>query len=330
MKKSLVILLAATLGLAACNNYKKGPGGLMYTIHKSEGKEKIKPGDIIKLNFIQKSEKDSIMNSTYDFEQAQVFPVSPKVYPGDMNDVLTLFGEGDSATFKLNLDTMALKSGQPKPPGTKDTYMIFTVKVEKVLPKPANEADSTFQRKAQDFFQKDYIATIEKRKTSEAGKIKTFIEKNNLKVKTTASGLQYVINAPGDAQRALPTDTMMVNYTGKFTTKKADGKDNVFDTSDKKVAEASGKLNPMAQYAPRPFQLGRAIPGFDEGLKLIGKGGKATLIIPSKLGYGEAGMQGGIAPYTPLVFEVELVDIKKPSATAPASSVPANAAPVMR
>jgi hypothetical protein len=46
MKKSLVILFAATLGLTACNNYKKGPGGLMYTVHKSEDKEKIKPGDI--------------------------------------------------------------------------------------------------------------------------------------------------------------------------------------------------------------------------------------------------------------------------------------------
>jgi len=332
MKKSLVILFAATLGLAACNNYKKGPGGLMYNIHKSEGKEKIKPGDIVKLNFIQKSEKDSVMNSTYDMEQPQVFPVSPKVYAGDMNDVLTLIGEGDSATFKLNLDTMAAKSGQPKPAGNKDTYMVLTVKVEKVLAKPANEADSTFQRKAQEFFQKDYMAMIEKRKTSENARIKNYVDANNLKPKTTASGLQYVITAPGDAQRAIPTDTLMVNYTGKFTNKKANGKDNVFDTSDKKVAQETGKFNPMAQYAPRAFQLGKAIPGFDEGLKLIGKGGKATFIIPSRLAYGEAGMQGGIPPYTPLVFEVELVDIKKPKAgpTAPANTAPATAAPTTK
>jgi FKBP-type peptidyl-prolyl cis-trans isomerase FkpA len=334
MKKSLVILFAATLGLAACNNYKKGPGGLMYTIHKSEGKEKIKPGDIVKLNFTQKSEKDSVMSSTYDREQPQVFPVSPKVYAGDMNDVLTLFGEGDSATFKLNLDTMAAKSGQPKPGNKKDTYLIFTVKVEKVLHKPANEADSTFQKKAQEFFQKDYMATIDRRKAGEAAKIKSYVEANNLKTKTTASGLQYVITAAGDAQRAVPTDTMMVNYTGKFTNKKVDGKDNIFDTSDKKAAQEAGSFNPMAQYAPRPFQLGKAIPGFDEGLKMIGKGGKATFIIPSRLAYGEAGMQGGIQPFTPLVFEVELVDIKKPKAApataAPATTAPATTAPVTK
>jgi FKBP-type peptidyl-prolyl cis-trans isomerase FkpA len=312
MKKSLVILFAASLGLGACNNYKDAPGGTKYLVHNSEGKEKIKPGDIVKLNFIRKSEKDSIMSSTYDLDQPQVFPVAPKMYPGDMNDILTMFGEGDSATFKLNLDTMAVRSGTPKPPGTKDTYMLFTIKIEKVLPKPAGQPDSVFQKQAQAFFEKDYTASIQKRKTTEESKIKKYIADNNLKVKTTASGLQYVITAAGNADRALPTDTMMINYTGKFTNKQTNGKDNIFDTSVKKDAEAAGKVNPGVQYAPRPFQLGKAIPGFDEGLKMLGKGGKATFIIPSRLGYGEAGMQGGIPPYTPLVFEVELVDIKKP------------------
>ena len=331
MKKSLVIIFAATLGLAACNSYKKGPGGLMYTIHKSEGKEKIKEGDIIKLNFIQKNEKDSIMANTYDLEQPQVFPVGKKMYAGDMNDVLYLFGEGDSATFKLDLDTMAKHSGQPKPETLKnDKFLIFTVKVEKVLHKDPKEADSVFQNKAKDFFQKDYQAAIEKHKTSEDGKIKKYIADNNLKVQTTASGLQYVISNPGSAQKPVAGDTIMVNYTGKLATKKTDGKDNIFDTSDAKVAKESGKFNPGAQYGPRAFALGKAIPGFDEGLQLLGKGGKATFIIPSKLAYGENGMpQGGINPYTPLVFDVELTDIKKPTA-APAETAPATAAPVRK
>ncbi|WP_449435214.1 hypothetical protein [Pedobacter steynii] len=79
MKKGIVILFAATLGLAACNNYKKGPGGLMYQIHKSGGNEKIKEGDIVKINFIQKTEKDSTIVSTFDLGQPQVFPVGKKL-----------------------------------------------------------------------------------------------------------------------------------------------------------------------------------------------------------------------------------------------------------
>lgn len=328
MKKGIVILFAATLGLAACNQYKKGPGGLMYTIHKDGGKDKIKEGDIVKLNFIQKTEKDSVTVNTWDMEAPQVFPVQKKVYAGDMNDVLTMFGEGDSATFKLDLDTVAKYSGQPKPAGQKDKYLIFTIKVEKVLQKGKDEADSTFQKKAREFFEKDYKANIEKMKAAEAGKIKKYIADNNLKTTTTASGLQYVISNPGNNEKPVLGDTMMVNYTGKLTTKKSDGKDNIFDTSDEKIAKESGKHNPMATYGPRAITLGRAIPGFDEGLQLIGKGGKMTMIIPSALAYGEGGMQqGGISPFAPLVFDVELVDIKKPKAAPAATLTPAPAAP---
>ncbi len=325
MKKGIIILFAATLGLAACNNYKKGPGGLMYQIHKDGGKDKIKEGDIVKLNFIQKNERDSVMFNTFDMEQPQIFPVGKKMYAGDMNDVLYLFGEGDSATFKLNLDTMAKYSGQPKPPANaKDTYIVFTVKVEKVLAKAKGEADSTFQKKAQEFFQKDYQADVAKKKGAEAGKIAKFIEDNKLKVQTTASGLKYVITSPGSAEKPVLGDTIMLNYTGKLLTKKSDGSERIFDTSVEKVAKDAKIHNPMAQYAPRPFTIGNAIPGFDEGYQLIGKGGKITLIIPSNLGYGEGGQpQAGISPFSPLCFEIEIVDIKKPKNAPAASVVPA-------
>ncbi|MES2457495.1 MAG: FKBP-type peptidyl-prolyl cis-trans isomerase [Bacteroidota bacterium] len=328
MKKGIIILFAATLGLAACNNYKKGQGGLMYQIHKDGGNGKIATGDIVQLNFIQKNERDSVMFSTYDIDQAQVFPVGKKQYAGDMNDVLFLFGEGDSATFKLNLDTMKQHTSTPKPKGLeKDTYMIFTVKIEKVLKKASNEADSTFQKRAQEFFQKDYMAGVEKKKAAESGKITKFIADNDLKVKTSASGLQYVILNPGNAERATASDTLMLKYTGKLLTKKADGKESIFDSSDEKIAKDAGIHNPMAQYGPRAFTLGAAIPGFNEGIQMIGKGGKILLIIPSKLGYGEGGQpQAKITPYSPLCFEVEIADIKKPSAvaTAPVVPVPAN------
>ncbi|WP_256001884.1 MULTISPECIES: FKBP-type peptidyl-prolyl cis-trans isomerase [Pedobacter] len=324
MKKGIAILFAATLGLAACNNYKEGKGGLMYQIHHDGGKAKIKEGDVVKLNFIQKNERDSVMFSTYDIEQPQVFPVGKAQYGGDMNDVLTLFGEGDSATFKLNLDTMTKHSGQPKPPAAaKDKYLIFTVKIEKVLAKNANEADTAFQRRAQEFFQKDYMASVERLKGAEAGKIKNFIEENKLKPQTTASGLQYVISNPGSGPKPAIGDTIMLNYTGKLLTKKADGKENIFDTSVEKVAKDAGIHNAMAQYAPRPFTIGNAIPGFDEGYQLIGKGGKILLIIPSKLAYGESGQpQARITPYSPLAFEVEIVDIKKPSGSPAAANTP--------
>ena len=132
MKKSLVLIFAASIGLAACNNFEKGPSGTLYKIHKSGGKEKIKEGDFVKFDVAQYNDKDSLMYSSYDASQPIVFQVPKKAYDGDMNDVLTYFGEGDSATFKLDIDSMAAKGGQPRPPELKGKYVVFNVKIEKV------------------------------------------------------------------------------------------------------------------------------------------------------------------------------------------------------
>ena len=56
--------------------------------------------------------------------------------------------------------------------------------------------------------------------------------------------------------------------------------------------------------------LDRVIPGWTEGLQLIGKGGKATLYVPAELGYGERG-SNAIEPNTPLVFDIQLDSIKR-------------------
>ena len=67
-----------------------------------------------------------------------------------------------------------------------------------------------------------------------------------------------------------------------------------------------------------PVGLGGSIPGFEEGLMLLNKGAKATIILPSKLAYGEQGNQG-IPPYSPLVFELDIVNIIP--GTAPVAAV---------
>jgi FKBP-type peptidyl-prolyl cis-trans isomerase FkpA len=168
---------------------------------------------------------------------------------------------------------------------------------------------------------------MDKKKNGEEGKIKAFVADNNLKVQTSASGLQYVITTPGAAEKAVDGDTVSVNYTGKFTKKGDDKKYKVFDTSDEKIAKDAKVHQPGRPYGPTKMVVGGTVPGFTEAIKLVGKGGKITAIIPSKLGYGEQG-GGPIAPYSPLVFDIEIVDIIKPKGDAApvAPSAPAPAA----
>ena len=109
----------------------------------------------------------------------------------------------------------------------------------------------------------------------------------------TTSGLEYVETLAGTGAQAKAGDTVRVHYTGKFL----DGK--VFDSS-------------VSRGEPLEFPLGkgRVIKGWDEGIALMKVGGKAQLIIPPALGYGERGAGGAIPPNSTLVFDVELVSVK--------------------
>ena len=108
----------------------------------------------------------------------------------------------------------------------------------------------------------------------------------------TSSGLEYIEVEAGTGEQAVAGKKVSVHYTGKFP----DGK--VFDSS-------------IPRGEPLSFQLGRGnvIKGWDEGIALMKVGGKAQLIIPPNLAYGERGAGGVIPPNATLVFDVELVSV---------------------
>lgn len=99
----------------------------------------------------------------------------------------------------------------------------------------------------------------------------------------TESGLAYKIIEPGNDKKAVSDqDTVWVDYKGTLLD------DTVFDENK--------DIN---------FTLNRVIPGWAEGMKLIGEGGKVKLVIPGNLAYGEYGTRG-IDPNSTLVFDVTL------------------------
>lgn len=128
---------------------------------------------------------------------------------------------------------------------------------------------------------------------------------------TTPSGLIYKIIQKGTGEK--PADGTMANfnYSGYFE----DG--TLLDSNVLAVSKEFGKYDPNREaqggYEPNPFETGKKegmIPGFLEGLSLLSFGDKATVIIPSKLAYGESGAGGVIPPNATLIFELELLPIK--------------------
>ena len=106
-------------------------------------------------------------------------------------------------------------------------------------------------------------------------------------IKTTDSGLSYKIENAGDDTKITRRDLAQVKYTGRLV----DG--TVFDS------------NESARFSPAGV-----VPGFGEGLQMLGKGGKATFYIPGKLAYGvEGAPRAGIGPNAMLIFDVEILDV---------------------
>lgn len=311
MKKSMLSLGIAIAALTgACQQFKTGDGGLQYKIVKDAGQPKVQNGDALSVSFTVTTDRDSLLYSSYKVGLPQIVNITPDTLPGryrgDQQSIFGLMGEGDSAVFKLDLDTMAAKTMQPKPEFA-DKYLIFKVKANKHF-KKGDLTDSALYAELNTYFD----AEVKKLKDSEQQKIDAYIKNNKLEPKKTASGLQYIITEEGTGEKPAAGDTVKVNYTGALA---ASG--DVFDTSIKEVAEKSKIYNAMRPYEPAKFAIGvgQVIPGWDEGLLLLPKGSKAKLIIPSQLGYGERGdMRGVIPPYAPLVFDIELVDILKPVA----------------
>ncbi len=308
-----MFLSLAAIGLASCNGgFKQGDGGLLYNIHTSKGGAKIKEGDFISLNMVVKTDGDSVLNSTYESGQPTRMAMPKPQAKGDVVAGIGLLGEGDSATFKIASDSI-FKGGQQRPPGFKSKYLVFVVKVEKVIAK-GNLNEQVFRGRVMDYIKSQGDAL----KAQEPAKIKKYIADHNLKVEKTASGLQYVITTPGTGAKPAVGDTAVVNYTGKMVSGK------VFDTSIKAEAtKAKIPVDPMRQFAPIriPVGQGKVIPGWDEGLQLLNKGSKAIFIIPSDIAYKDQGI-GPIGPYSPLVFEMEMVDVVKPNPNAPKPVVP--------
>ena len=120
--------------------------------------------------------------------------------------------------------------------------------------------------------------------------IEDYLLANNLTAQSTPSGLHYIIEKPGGAYHATIHSQVSALYKGYLVN------GNVFDQTT------------LSNNNPATFQLADVIQGWQQGIPLVGVGGKLKLFVPSALGYKSA-EKLTIPANSVLIFDIEIVDI---------------------
>ena len=120
-------------------------------------------------------------------------------------------------------------------------------------------------------------------------RIQGWLADQGLVAQSTSSGIYYILEAAGSEEKPNLSSVVTVHYRGT----NLDGVE--FDAS---------------RGEPVTFPLARLIKGWQEGIPLVGRGGKVKLIIPSGLAYGPQALSAEVGPNSVLVFDIELVDFR--------------------
>lgn len=244
---------------------KATPSGLQYRVltEGPAGGATPKAEDLVVVHYVGTLTDGTEFDSSVRRGAAAKFPLN-QVIPG-WTEGVQLMSEGDKFRFFIPPELAYGANGSPGAIGPNEA-LIFDVELIRVSNPVTNLSAA-----------------------------KTFLAENGKKqgVKTTASGLQYLVMAEGPANGKAPTDAdkVSVHYEGRLL----DG--SVFDSS-------------YDRGEPIEFALAGVIPGWTEGVQLMSEGDKFRFFIPPALAYGEAGTPGGpIGPNEALIFDVELLKV---------------------
>jgi FKBP-type peptidyl-prolyl cis-trans isomerase len=299
MKMRITTLVAlgaviATLAFTSCTKYpgfKKSESGIFYKFHV-EGSDTAKAveGSILTMNMkyrIKIDDKDSVFFNSAEIGKPFEINLAKSEFKGDIYEALGMLHIGDSATFIINASDFFIKTVKSPqlPAGVDSTSMMyFDVKL-------LNAQTMEARQKAE-------AEKAEKFRSEEPAKLQAYVKKNNVTVAPTASGLYIITQNAGSGRAIAKTDFVTINLT-------------VSSIEGEKIFSTADRNQPITFEFGQPFDT----KGFDEAIASMKKGSKATVVVPSAMGFGDRGkkdMNGKdiITPFSPVVYDIEVVDLK--------------------
>jgi len=290
------LIIAVTLmafSISSCMKekvkYKTTDTGLRYIFHTENKGKSPRENNYVTLNMVYKLENDSVLYDSRETGMPLRYQLIKPPFEGAVEEGIMMMGEGDGATFYVSADSMFEKVFKKPLPDflKKGSRLVFDITLLKV--QNAAEAEAEIREKLILKF------------AAEKKLIDKYIVENNIKEKPSSTGLYMIVTKKTNGKIPAKGDRIAIQYTGRFL------HGEVFDA--------------CVPNHPYQFTLGsdKAMPGFEEAFAGLREGEKATLIIPSELGYGEKGKRNPasgvyiVPPYTPLVYDVEVVSISKTS-----------------
>ncbi|RYY21429.1 MAG: hypothetical protein EOO36_00765 [Cytophagaceae bacterium] len=282
-------------------------------------------GQVLLVHLEYRTDRDSVLMSSRQRRPEPVPVGLPPTQPkhGSVEEAMSLLLPGDSAVFRFQADTAFAQMQQPVPPFIKraGNALRLTVAAKELV------TMEQMQARQQEMMAKQQALMAEQQRLAKGraagilvkddATIQTYLKEHklNLQAKKTAGGTWYVITKRGPGVVPQKGQTVSVKYRGT-------------------ILETGKEFDSSAKHGDTPFEFGlgqgQVIPGWDQGLAVLPKGSKATLYIPSPLGYGERGAGGDIPPNAILSFDVELIDIKGTPTPQPTAAVPVKKTPVKK
>jgi len=278
----LLSSISTACGQIGSNTYKETATGLKYKFHRQNA-ELSKPalGDILTVSMMYYI-NDSLLFDGKTIGRPMQFPLVESAFNGDFYEGMAMMAMGDSASFICPADSVFFRIFRVKalPEFVKpSSLMRFEIGMENFLSPEAYEAER--------------LAEMQEEVDESNARLAQYISENNIKAEPQASGLYYVETLKGTGKKPHDGQRVKVHYKGTLL--------------DGTKFDASYDRNQPFEFV---LGMGQVIKGWDEGIALMQEGGKATLILPFNLAYGERAT-GTIPPFSPLVFEVELIEIIK-------------------
>jgi len=300
MRLSIIILFAA-LTLGACqtgnnsgNNtvVKLQKNDAEYTLLKKGNGKASKVGDFLLFSLVLKANTGKTLVTRTEestWAKEQIKEVDSTTIP--ILEMLYSLNEGDSIMmYKAMI-------GDKRPQGLEDVdTLIYFIKAEEILDKEQMD-EKIAKEQAKQAQKMEGAKAVETEVGSKVASILADYKAGKLagKLQKTTNGVEYYINEKGNGVKVEEGDQLEVAYYGVL---KSDGK--MFDNS-------FGRAQDL------PFNAGRGqmIKGWDEAMLYLNQGDKATIFIPYKYAYGEAGRPPMIPEKSDLVFYIEVHKVTK-------------------